>query len=377
MKTLVWLLAVTVVGYLAYHAWFTPSEEEEASDQAPPVLEVSHPAEAAVPAAEPGRARLRHVDLGNPDGADEAAAATRPEAEQAVSRLEDALLEAEKAKDTKTAAALEERILKEHPGTEAADWIQFRRGRRHWQAYRRLGRTPEGIREARDAWRLLTPGLFLEQTEAAERKRLRETLRGLADELVFSPRHIGGMDFMYTPKSGDTLDRLCRKVFPARGARMSPGFLVTINGLRGPAGLRAGEPIKVPLGELSLVVIKRQFRLYVLLNGCYLRDFPIGVGKRGSTPEAVFRIGALTKNPPWYQPGTGKKIPYGDPRNILGTRWLGFAATPEHRGFGIHGTSDPSSIGGEASSGCVRMLRPDVELVFSWVRLGTVMVIRR
>ena len=84
----------------------------------------------------------------------------------------------------------------------------------------------------------------------------------------------------------------------------------------------------------------------------------------------------MIKNPDWH-PRAGVIIPYGDARNILGSRWMAFRDTPDYQGFGIHGTTEPSSIGKEASSGCVRMLRDDVERLFEWTPRGTTVVITR
>jgi lipoprotein-anchoring transpeptidase ErfK/SrfK len=140
--------------------------------------------------------------------------------------------------------------------------------------------------------------------------------------------------------------------------------------MKGPTALRAGEPVKVPLGESEIVVVKSEFRLYFLHNGGYVRDFPVGLGREGSTPETTFVIREKIRNPDW-NPKPGVTIPYGSPENILGTRWMAFNNSAEYRGFGIHGTTQPDSIGKEASSGCVRMLRPDVELLFDWCARGT------
>jgi lipoprotein-anchoring transpeptidase ErfK/SrfK len=82
-------------------------------------------------------------------------------------------------------------------------------------------------------------------------------------------------------------------------------------------------------------------------------------------------VATKIKNPDWYR-RPGVKIPYGHPDNILGTRWLGFRNSPEYRGFGIHGTSDPASIGRAQSSGCVRMLNADIETLYEWAAPGTV-----
>ena len=51
----------------------------------------------------------------------------------------------------------------------------------------------------------------------------------------------------------------------------------------------------------------------------------------------------------------------------LGSRWLGFADTEEFTGFGIHGTTDPSSVGRASSAGCVRLRQEDIELLFDFV----------
>jgi len=67
-------------------------------------------------------------------------------------------------------------------------------------------------------------------------------------------------------------------------------------------------------------------------------------------------------------------IPYGDKENVLGTRWISLTATgqtPKVRGYGIHGTWEPDTVGKQASAGCVRLLNPDVEELFLIVPMGT------
>jgi lipoprotein-anchoring transpeptidase ErfK/SrfK len=58
-------------------------------------------------------------------------------------------------------------------------------------------------------------------------------------------------------------------------------------------------------------------------------------------------------------------VPPG-PSNPLGTRWLGLSV----KGFGIHGTNVPQSIGKNASHGCIRMRNSDVEELFELVQVG-------
>ncbi len=72
---------------------------------------------------------------------------------------------------------------------------------------------------------------------------------------------------------------------------------------------------------------------------------------------------AASSIPTWYNPG---KVVGPGPANPLGTRWMGLG----FKGYGIHGTNRPSSIGKAASHGCIRMRIPDVEALFALVQVG-------
>jgi lipoprotein-anchoring transpeptidase ErfK/SrfK len=63
-------------------------------------------------------------------------------------------------------------------------------------------------------------------------------------------------------------------------------------------------------------------------------------------------------------------LPFGHPDNPLGTRWLAWHRGEENTSYGIHGTNDPTGIGGEVSNGCIRMLNPEVEVLFDILPLG-------
>ena len=92
----------------------------------------------------------------------------------------------------------------------------------------------------------------------------------------------------------------------------------------------------------------------------------IGKRPRPTTPKA---------RTAWWRPGE-QPIPAGDPRNILGARWLGFRETQDLAGFGIHGTEDPSSLGKESSAGCIRLRNEDIEVLFDFAPYGTEVVVR-
>lgn len=121
----------------------------------------------------------------------------------------------------------------------------------------------------------------------------------------------------------------------------------------------------------EIIINLPAFQLQVYRKGQPMRSYPIAVGKE-VTPTALGTTHIINKvaDPTYYPPDWGKRglkpIPPG-PRNPVGTRWLGLAI----KGYGIHGTNDPSSIGRAESAGCIRMLNTDVEELSDLVRVGT------
>jgi lipoprotein-anchoring transpeptidase ErfK/SrfK len=105
-------------------------------------------------------------------------------------------------------------------------------------------------------------------------------------------------------------------------------------------------------------------KLAVLEAGHVLKVFPTAVGApRTPSPTGFYRIIQRVSNPTWYT--KGKIVPPGV-SNPLGTRWLGLSA----KGYGIHGTNSPRSIGANVSHGCIRMRNRDVEQLFAMVAIG-------
>src|SRR5205085_4970936 len=139
----------------------------------------------------------------------------------------------------------------------------------------------------------------------------------------FSPRAAEGSE-SYVVKPGDSLVKIAARFnFPADGIQ-------EINRIKG-TGLKVGERLKVPHGPSEVLVVKTEFRLVVLVGGLYAKEYAVGTGREGCTPEAVFTIEEKIKEPAWHS--REGVFPYGHPKNILGTRWMGFKDTPEHKGF--------------------------------------------
>ena len=122
---------------------------------------------------------------------------------------------------------------------------------------------------------------------------------------------------------------------------------------------------------VAAVRVKRQVvvsvpdrKLVVMENGAVLRVFPVAVGAGVSpSPTGEFEIVTRLTDPTYYH--SGVVIPPGAD-NPLGPRWVGF----NKKGYGIHGTNAPSSIGKAASHGCIRMRNRDIVQFFALVSVG-------
>jgi lipoprotein-anchoring transpeptidase ErfK/SrfK len=111
-------------------------------------------------------------------------------------------------------------------------------------------------------------------------------------------------------------------------------------------------------------------KLALVENGRVVRIYRVAVGKT-STPSPVgeFKIVNRVTNPTYYH--KGQVIPAGK-GNPVGTRWMGLSA----KGYGIHGTNQPNSIGKAASTGCIRVGKKDIEELFALVDVGDAVQIR-
>ena len=111
-------------------------------------------------------------------------------------------------------------------------------------------------------------------------------------------------------------------------------------------------------------------KLAVLEDGRVLRRFSVSVGAAVSpSPTGEFRIVNRLDNPTYYHPGM---VIAPGRANPIGPRWIGLS----QRGFGIHGTNQPHSIGHAASHGCIRLNNRDIVQLFQMVRAGDTVSIR-
>jgi len=98
-------------------------------------------------------------------------------------------------------------------------------------------------------------------------------------------------------------------------------------------------------------------RLYVFKEGILYKSYSISPGKPSTpTPVGTFKI--ISKDY-W---GEG-----------FGGRWM--ELNVRYGKYGIHGTIYENYIGAHVSKGCVRMLNKDVKELFSYIPIGTTVVI--
>ncbi len=194
---------------------------------------------------------------------------------------------------------------------------------------------------------------------------------------------------------------------PARDATVKPGSAgltevesrpgVTVNSpllgarveqaLTGTATSHVVEvPTRRAMPAVSTAELAAKYPAYIVVDrsGFTLRfydhlklalSYPIAVGMQGlETPPGLYAVQYKEVDPPWVVPNSawagklaGKTIPPG-PQDPLKARFMAFDG-----GAGIHGIdpSEYSSIGHDASHGCVRMRIPDVIALYKRTPVGT------
>lgn len=150
--------------------------------------------------------------------------------------------------------------------------------------------------------------------------------------------------------------------------------------------LRVGQEITIPSVYVlppyrsGIVVNTAELRLYYFTpDGRYVFTYPVGLGRQNwRTPTTITKVVNKVADPTWYVPDsirnymfkkTGKLLPDfipPGPDNPLGKYALYLAK----RGYLIHGTTQPDSVGTYASSGCMRMSADAIETLYNYVPIG-------
>jgi lipoprotein-anchoring transpeptidase ErfK/SrfK len=124
----------------------------------------------------------------------------------------------------------------------------------------------------------------------------------------------------------------------------------------------AQESLARPARRIVVSIPDR--KLAVVESDRVVRVFDTAVGApRTPSPTGRYKIVQRIPDPTWYT--KGKIVPPGK-ANPLGPRWLGLSL----KGYGIHGTNNPRSIGRNASHGCIRLRNHDIKALFEMVAVG-------
>ena len=163
---------------------------------------------------------------------------------------------------------------------------------------------------------------------------------------------------LYEVKPGDNLTVIAKK------HGVTPAMIRSVNHLPDDR-IRPKQKIKIPNYKFSAVVDKSLNTLVLKGDEVVLKTYVVATGTGNSTPVGVFKITDKLVNPTWYK--AGAVIKSGQPENELGSRWLGITA----KGYGIHGTVHPETLGRQVTAGCVRMRNEDVEELYSYLVRGS------
>ena len=180
-----------------------------------------------------------------------------------------------------------------------------------------------------------------------------------------------------TVKSGDSLTLIRQRTIKENpGMILCTGLIGRANQLRNERDLHPGDVLRIPTERVHMLVdISTRWVLY-MIDDEVVAAWEGGVGKPGNdTIPGTYKIGLKQKNPTWFRPGAAP-VPFGDPQNLLGTRWLSWQSGGVESHLGFHGTTDPNTVGGAVSSGCVRMRNSDVEVLFEILPEKSEVVVR-
>lgn len=187
---------------------------------------------------------------------------------------------------------------------------------------------------------------------------VQERLGKLNIDILFSSV-VTDEDVLYKVEPGDTLSKIAKKF----GTTID--LIKEANSLESDV-IRADSKLKVSKAKYKILIDKSQNLLTLLSeDNSIIKVYAVSTGENNSTPLGTFEIVNKIKDPVWYREGA--IVPAESPDNILGSRWLGLS----EKGYGIHGTIDPDSVGRQATQGCVRMHNSDVEELYTIVTTGT------
>lgn len=149
----------------------------------------------------------------------------------------------------------------------------------------------------------------------------------------------------------------------------------------------------MPRHAVMIVIDRDRFRLVVWRPGVgdkaptVAHHCPVAVGMEGfATPRGAMKTGPRTRTPDWrapdwVEPPLTPQMLYpfdavDNPYRVGLISLHGMNSKGEsYDGYAIHGTSNPNSIPGRASHGCVRLRDADIDLLYKNLPDQTLVII--
>ncbi len=135
----------------------------------------------------------------------------------------------------------------------------------------------------------------------------------------------------------------------------------------------------------TIIVNTSDRQLYLIVDGGQAVRYGCAVGKDGFRWAGLADVSRKVMWPTWTPPKEmierhPEKAKWADgmpggPDNPLGARALYLFQNGNDTLFRIHGTTEPLSIGHNASSGCIRMVNQDVVDLYARAPVGTRVIV--
>jgi lipoprotein-anchoring transpeptidase ErfK/SrfK len=147
-------------------------------------------------------------------------------------------------------------------------------------------------------------------------------------------------------------------------------------------GIIAREEVDFPSTHPAgtIIVNTSQRRLYYLLGGGRAIRYGIAVGMEGYGWSGVSTVAAKREWPDWTPtPDILRRFP-NLPRHMVGGRDNPLGARALYLGdtlYRIHGTNEPWKLGGNVSSGCIRLSNDDIVDLYNRTRVGATVIVQK
>jgi lipoprotein-anchoring transpeptidase ErfK/SrfK len=157
-------------------------------------------------------------------------------------------------------------------------------------------------------------------------------------------------------------------------------FVLGFSALHTAPPAQAAQSVSISEEAVGTIIVRTsQRRLYLVTAPGRALSYSVGVGRAGKQWAGQSYIVDKRLRPAWSPPDEIRRdrptlpsvIPAGASNNPMGAAALVLADGQ----YAIHGTNNPSSIGGYVSYGCIRMHNRDILDLYERVSVGTRVVV--